>query len=84
MATPQTTAMEVTEVEDNGANPYAGVWIVSGRYWGHDGPSWVIPFGTEIEAMRAMNAGDGERVFFVPFGVDLADAMKAWPKLVGE
>lgn len=66
-----------------GTSP-AGVWILAGRIWGYEGPSWAIPFATEVEALRAMNAGDGERVYFVPFGVDLQAVMNAWPKAVGE
>lgn len=61
----------------------AGVWVVADRVW-IDGPGWVIPFATEIEALRSVNSGEGERVFFVPFGVDLRDVMNAWPKAVGE
>ncbi|MFD3748357.1 hypothetical protein [Nocardia sp. NPDC058633] len=60
----------------------AGVWIVAGRIWGHEGPGWAIPFATEIEALRAVNGGDGERVFFAPYAVDLREVMNAWPEQV--
>lgn len=62
----------------------AGVWIVAGTSWIYDGPSYVIPYANEVDAMRVANQVDYQRAYFVPFGVDLQDVMNAWPKAVGE
>ncbi len=53
-----------------------GVWLVADTSWGYDGLSQVVPFPTEVEAMRAANTNEYLRAYFVPFGTDLREAMK--------
>ncbi|BAD56351.1 hypothetical protein [Nocardia farcinica] len=53
-----------------------GVWVVSGEYWGYDGPSQVVPYANEAEALRAANQESHLRAWFVPFGKDLREVMR--------
>ncbi|MFE3081814.1 hypothetical protein [Nocardia tengchongensis] len=54
--------------------PPTGVWVVADRSW-IDGPGDVTPYPDEIEAMRAANADEYRRAWFVPFGKDLREVM---------
>ncbi|WP_280476297.1 hypothetical protein [Nocardia farcinica] len=49
-----------------------GVWLVSYEY---DGGDHVIPFATEIEALRYVNSQHHNRAWFVPFGSNLHDVV---------
>ncbi|MFE3229316.1 hypothetical protein [Nocardia sp. NPDC059228] len=53
-----------------------GVWVVTDHYWPADGLSEVTPYPDEIEAMRAANADQFRRAWFVPFGKDIRDVMR--------
>lgn len=54
-----------------------GVWIVAGTSWLYEGPGYVIPYPTEIDALRAVNESEFLRAYFVPFGADLREVMNA-------
>jgi hypothetical protein len=58
---------------DEKAQP--GVWIVSGTFWGYEGPGYATPYATEVEALRAVNEETYLRAWFVPFGKDLQEVM---------
>ncbi|MEU6580645.1 hypothetical protein [Nocardia sp. NPDC046763] len=53
----------------------AGVWVVAHRYWDAEGPGKATPYPDEIAAMRAANADQFCRAWFVPFGKDLSEVM---------
>lgn len=53
-----------------------GVWVVAGQVWGYEGPYQVTPYPSEVEALRAANADDMLRAYFVPFGTDLREVMR--------
>ncbi|NEW49358.1 hypothetical protein GV792_04780 [Nocardia cyriacigeorgica] len=55
----------------------AGVWVVAGTSWIYEGPGCVIPYATEVEALRAANETEYYRAWFVPYGADLNDVMNA-------
>ncbi|MGW5387173.1 hypothetical protein [Nocardia sp. NPDC003963] len=56
-------------------NETAGVWVVAGTSWGYEGPGWVTPYPSELEALHAANQEEFVRAYFVPFGKDLREVM---------
>jgi hypothetical protein len=49
-----------------------GVWLVT---YNSEGGDHVIPFPTEVEALRFVNGETHHRAWFVPFGVNLHDVI---------
>lgn len=47
-----------------------GVWLVS---YQHDGGDHIIPFATELEALRFVNGETSHRAWFVPYGKNFHD-----------
>lgn len=52
-----------------------GVWMYAHEI-PHEGITMAVPYATEVDALRAANAGDYGRVVFVPFGTDLKDVLR--------
>lgn len=60
----------MSESHSSRAEQTPGVWLVSYEYGGSD---HVIPFPTEIEALRFVNGESSHRAWFVPFGASFHD-----------